>query len=202
MLQSSLKMPSYHYPLILGGFFSILVNNVLGDTCSQVGTLNAIEVERSPSVEYLSEQNNYWSTGCGALMPSCILFPKSADEVVSIVQVLRSNNETFALKSGGHNPNQGFASIQGGPLVSTKNLNEVTFDVASMTVRVGPGNDWDDVHKALDGTGVTVVGGRLGDVGVGGYVVGGGLSFLSAQYGVSQEFESYDSPLIVVVGRK
>ncbi|KAF1951770.1 hypothetical protein CC80DRAFT_597222 [Byssothecium circinans] len=52
-----------------------------------------------------------------------------------------------------------------------------------MTVRVGPGNDWEDVHNALKGTNVTVVGGRIGEVGVGGYVVGGGLSFLSAQYG-------------------
>ena len=52
-----------------------------------------------------------------------------------------------------------------------------------MTVRVGPGNDWQDVHKALEDTGVTVVGGRIGEVGVGGYVVGGGLSFLSTQYG-------------------
>jgi FAD/FMN-containing dehydrogenase len=39
------------------------------------------------------------------------------------------------------------------------------------------------VHKAFEGTNVTVVGGRIGEVGVGGYVVGGGLSFLSTQYG-------------------
>lgn len=52
-----------------------------------------------------------------------------------------------------------------------------------MTVRVGPGNDWQDIHQALEGTGTTVVGGRIGEVGVGGYVLGGGLSFLSTQYG-------------------
>lgn len=42
------------------------------------------------------------------------------------------------------------------------------YDSGSATVRVGPGNDWEDVIKKLDGTGVTVVGGRIGDVGVGG----------------------------------
>jgi FAD/FMN-containing dehydrogenase len=78
---------------------------------------------------------------------------------------------------------QGFASISKGPLISTKELNEVTFHPESMTVTVGPGNDWQDVHKALEGTNVTVVGGRIGEVGVGGYVLGGGLSFLSTQYG-------------------
>lgn len=90
--------------------------------------------------------------------------------MAAIVRVLNSNNDTFVVKSGGHNPNKGFASIQGGPLISTKELNEVIFDPASMTVRVGPGNDWEDVSAALQGTGVTIVGGRIGDVGVGGWV--------------------------------
>ena len=175
-------MPSYHFALYASTFFSSLIHSVAATTCSKVGTLG-VNIKRSPSIEYLTEQNNYWSIGCGALRASCILYPSNADEVAVIVQVLHENNETFAVKSGGHNPNEGFASIQGGPLISTKELNEVTFDAASMTVRVGPGNDWEDIHKALQDTGVTVVGGRIGEVGVGGYVVGGGLSFLSAEYG-------------------
>ena len=89
------------------------------------------------------------------------------------MKVLQTNNETFAIKSGGHNPNNYFASVQGGPLISTSALTEVTFDKASNTVAVGPGNKWEDVHTALDSTGVTVVGGRIGNVGVGGYLVGG-----------------------------
>ncbi|KAL1613001.1 hypothetical protein SLS60_001232 [Paraconiothyrium brasiliense] len=103
--------------------------------------------------------------------------------VAAIVRILNANNETFAVKSGGHNPNQGFASIDGGPLIITRELNEVIYDAGKGVVRVGPGNDWQDVIGALDGTGVTVVGGRIGDVGVGGLVLGGGLSFLSTQYG-------------------
>ena len=77
------------------------------------------------------------------------------------------------MKSGGHNPNNNFASVQDGPLISTAALNEVIFDSATQTVRVGPGNKWEDVIGALEGTGMTVVGGRIGEVGVGGYVVGG-----------------------------
>lgn len=113
------------------------------------------------------------STGCAALKPACIIKPASAQEMATVVKTLNQNNETFAVKSGGHNPNQNFASIDGGPLISTADLNEVTLDRASMTVRVGPGNRWEDVHEVLDGTNVTVVGGRIGNVGVGGYVVGG-----------------------------
>lgn len=91
----------------------------------------------------------------------------------TVIKTLYNNNETFAVKSGGHNPNQNFSSIDGGPLVSTAKLNEVILDEASKTVRVGPGNRWEDVHKVLDGTGYTVIGGRIGNVGVGGYIVGG-----------------------------
>ncbi|KAH3920839.1 hypothetical protein HBI56_011090 [Parastagonospora nodorum] len=163
--------------------FLSLVQSVAADTCSQVNALNTVELKRQQSIEYFQEQQNYWSTGCGALKPSCILYPKSTSEMASIVEILNENNETFAVKSGGHNPNEGFASISKGPLISTKELNEVTFHPESMTVTVGPGNDWQDVHKALEGTNVTVVGGRIGEVGVGGYVLGGGLSFLSTQYG-------------------
>ena len=102
-----------------------LLHPATANTCSQVGALNATEVKRAPSLEYLTEQQNYWSTGCSALKPSCILFPKSTEELASIVKVLNNNNETFAVKSGGHNPNEGFSSIQSGPLISTKDLNEV-----------------------------------------------------------------------------
>lgn len=160
-----------------------MIRPVVGDTCSSVTNLSNVHIERIPSIEYLDEQNNYWSTGCGALKPSCILYPSSAKEVATIVEILNENNEMFAVKSGGHNANNGFASVQGGPLISTKYLNEVLFDPSSMTVRVGPGNDWQDVQEAIKNDGVAVVGGRIGEVGVGGYVVGGGLSFLSAEYG-------------------
>ncbi|KAE9582718.1 putative FAD-linked oxidoreductase [Colletotrichum fructicola] len=152
-------------------------------TCSQVSTGTSIQKFQGLDIGYTSEQLNYWSTACGNLKPGCILVPTSAEEVSAIVKVLGTNNETFAVKSGGHNPNNYYASVKDGPLISTKGLKEVIYDKAGNTVSVGPGNKWEDVHAALDGTGVTVVGGRIGNVGVGGYLLGGGLSFLSTQYG-------------------
>ncbi|KAF2270975.1 FAD-binding domain-containing protein [Lojkania enalia] len=171
--------------LLIGLFTFILFNLpfVAGDTCSEVSNTSDIDIKLALSIEYFNEQNDYWSTRCGALKPSCILYPSSTEEVAAIVRILNQNNETFVIKSGGHNPNRHFASIDGGPLISTRDLNEVIFDPASMTVRVGPGNQWDEVQEALKDSGVTVVGGRIGEVGVGGYVLGGGLSFLSAKYG-------------------
>ncbi|KAF2691945.1 FAD-binding domain-containing protein [Lentithecium fluviatile CBS 122367] len=175
-------MANMRLAVVASLLFGYLTQTTVADTCETVAGTTAIEIKYSPAAEYTQEQLNYWSTGCGALKPSCQLYPTTAAEVAAIVTILNSNNDSFVTKSGGHNANRGFASIEGGPLISTKKLNEVTFDAASMTVRVGPGNDWQDVHEALQDTGVTVVGGRIGEVGVGGYVVGGGLSFLSTQY--------------------
>lgn len=176
-------MASKYVALSVSLLLSSFVSSVIGDTCDTVGNYSNVDIRRRVHIEYTTEQTNYWSTACGLLKPSCIIYPSSAQEVATIIRVLNENDETFAIKSGGHNPNKGFASIDGGPLISTKYLNEVNFDPSSMTVRVGPGNDWEDVQKQLTPAGVTVVGGRIGGVGVGGYVLGGGLSFLSTEYG-------------------
>ncbi|GAP89524.1 putative FAD binding domain-containing protein [Rosellinia necatrix] len=152
-------------------------------TCDLVESRTSIEMHKRFQPLYTSEQTEYWSTACGDLKPSCILMPTTTEEVAAIVSILAANNESFAIKSGGHNPNNYFASIDGGPLISTKNLDQVILDPKTQTARIGPGNRWDEVSEALDGSGYTAVGGRIGNVGVGGYMLGGGLSFMSTEYG-------------------
>jgi FAD/FMN-containing dehydrogenase len=121
---------------------------------------------------------------CSALLPSCILVPKTSKEVATIVKVLNTNNERFAVKSGGHNPNAGFSSILGGPLISLKALNHVTYNSKSKTANIGPGNRWSDVARQLEPYGVAVASGRVGHVGVGGYISGGTsiVSFILSEY--------------------
>ncbi|KAL4791341.1 hypothetical protein BDV19DRAFT_401447 [Aspergillus venezuelensis] len=154
------------------------------DICSALKA-QGIEIEKQLSLQYATEQSNYWSTACGDLKPTCIAFPSSSLEMSAIIKELHNTDDLFAVKSGGHMPNNGFASIQDGLLISTKRLDQVIYDDDSEIADVGPGLDWEDAQKALDdqGTGHAVVGGRLGGVGVGGYMLGGGLSFLSSQYG-------------------
>lgn len=161
--------------------FSLLalaLRSVSAGTCDSVRALGDVEVSRRASLTYFKEQQEYWSTSSGDLKPSCILFPESTQELADIVAIIRDNNETFAVKSGGHSPNDHFASVDGGPLISTARLNQVTLNAAEGKVRVGPGNRWENVADALDGTGWNAVGGRIGNVGVGGLLLGGNLSFL------------------------
>ncbi|TLS26689.1 hypothetical protein PpBr36_04156 [Pyricularia pennisetigena] len=172
----------------------LLLHGARADVCSTLlSSSPEIQIAKPYSVKWSGEQLEYWSTGCGKLHPSCILYPKNAQEVAAIVEALRETNESFAIKSGGHNPNLYFASIDGGPLISTANLNQVELDVATETAKLGPGNRWDEVADKLDGSGYSVVGGRLGNVGVGGYMLGGGLSFMSTEYGwAANSVESFE----------
>jgi len=55
------------------------------------------------------------------------------------------------------------------------------------TVDVGPGATWQMVYEALEPFNVSVVGGRAGNVGVGGLTLGGGYGWQSNQYGLTAD---------------
>lgn len=153
------------------------------DTCSSVEALGYINVTRALHPAYIEEQSQYWSTSCSALKPACIIFPKTTEEVSTVVKILFNTTEKFAVKSGGHNPNNYFASVAGGPLIVTEHLDQADLNPSTGIVDVGPGNRLDGIAAKLQGSGWTFVGGRIGNTGVGGLVLGGGLSYMSTQYG-------------------
>lgn len=131
-----------------------------------------IDVEYPLSLDYSTDLTKYWSAACGDLKPTCIAAPSSASEMSQIITELHNVETLFAVKSGGHMPNNGFASIEDGLLISTKNLDQVFYNPDDQTAVIGPGLSWEDAQKGLDGTGRTLVGGRLGGVGIGGYMLG------------------------------
>jgi len=161
----------------------LLAGSAHAETCAAVAALGGIDVSFPLAVEYDLEQTKYWSTTCQALLPSCIIFPTSAEQVSDIIKALNDNTEPFAIKSGGHNPNSYFSSVSGGPVISTQKLDQAILDPATGIVDVGPGNRLDSIAAKLQGSGWTFVGGRIGNTGVGGLVLGGGLSYMSTQYG-------------------
>ncbi|KAF2267749.1 FAD-binding domain-containing protein [Lojkania enalia] len=161
----------------------LLARLAYADVCDEVEALGYINVTRPLNPSYILEQTEYWSISCSALSPSCIIFPKSAQEVSTVVKFLANSTENFAVKSGGHNPNNYWSSVEGGPLISTEQLDQANVNQETGIVDVGPGNRLDGIAKKLQGSGWTFVGGRIGNTGVGGLVLGGGLSYMSAQYG-------------------
>jgi FAD/FMN-containing dehydrogenase len=127
---------------------------------------------------YKSTTATYWDAANHADLPACIFLPSSAQDVSVAVIVLRKQRGVpFAVKSGGHNWNRGFSSTDGGVLISFRpNLQGTVLAPDGLSARVGPGSRWLETIQTLDKSNKCVVGGRAGDVGVGGYLLQGGIS--------------------------
>jgi FAD/FMN-containing dehydrogenase len=61
----------------------------------------------------------------------------------------------------------------------------IEYDSEKNAFRLGPGQLWRDVYKNLEDKDVTLLGGRFGHVGVGGFTLGGGLSYLTNLHGLA-----------------
>jgi hypothetical protein len=164
-------------------YLLLAARSTFADSCSSIEDLGYINVTRPLNLAYIQEQTEYWSTSCSALLPSCIVFPKTVEEVSAAVQIIANTTERFAVKSGGHSPNNGWSSVSGGPLIALERLDQAILDTATGILDAGPGNRLDGIAAKLQGSGWTFVGGRIGNTGVGGLVLGGGLSYMSTQYG-------------------
>lgn len=147
------------------------VSHVQADACDDVESLTQVSVSRPLTLSYISEQNEYWSEACSMLKPVCIVFPTTADEVSAVVKILAEHDHDFAVKSGGHSPNKYFASVDEGLLISMSKIEHADLDEETGVLRAGPGNRLDGIAKKLDGTGWTFVGGRIGNTGIGKFLV-------------------------------
>lgn len=109
--------------------------------------------------------------------PYCIVRPKTAQDVSRVVSILRESHHTnFAVKGGGHNVNTGFNNIDDGVTIDMQSMQAV--DVHGTVVQVGAGALWQQVYEAVEPHNITVMGGRIGVVGVAGFVTGGKLSHI------------------------
>ncbi|KAF3766669.1 FAD-binding domain-containing protein [Cryphonectria parasitica EP155] len=138
------------------------------------------------SLSYDSSQSSYWSLQEAEVEPSCVVQPKSAEDVsVAIKTMTAIEGCHFAIRSGGHSPNAGAANIASGVTVDLSQLGGTIISDDRSTVSINPGSTWAAVYETLDLVNLTVAGGRSGGVGVGGLTTGGGISFLSPRVGFS-----------------
>ncbi|RAL04558.1 FAD-binding oxidoreductase [Aspergillus ibericus CBS 121593] len=133
--------------------------------------------------EYAARQASYWSNSA-KLTPAGILRPRSAADVSTALDALVAADQKFALRSGGHTQYAGANNIgPDGVTIDLGLLNWTRFDAATETVEIGPGARWKEVYGALQEHGRVVAGGRDGNVGVAGLLLGGGKTFFAAQRG-------------------
>ncbi|KAL8826048.1 MAG: hypothetical protein Q9191_004034, partial [Dirinaria sp. TL-2023a] len=128
-----------------------------------------------------------WSQTCW-LEPACVVTPDTASDLSKALQVLEVLKTKFATRSGGHSPSPGFSSVgSNGVLLALQNLNKLGISSDKKTITIGTGNRWGAVYKYAAENGVNIVGGREPMVGVGGFLLGGGLSLFYNTYGLGMD---------------
>ena len=118
--------------------------------------------------------------------PDAVVVPADADDVVAIVRAARAAGLRVAPQTTGHNAHP-LGNLAGTILLKTSRLRAVEVDAAARVARVGGGATWGDVAGPTAAAGLMPLQGSSHDVGVAGYSLGGGVSFLSRHFGLACE---------------
>ncbi|PVH91512.1 FAD-binding domain-containing protein, partial [Periconia macrospinosa] len=138
------------------------------------------------SQNYTAEATALWDQAAW-LEPGCVFEPLSAANLALGVSELVERNVTFSVRSGGHMPVPGHASLDDGVMIATTHLTEKTLvrtpnSYGTDYLRVGPGFRWSEVYSFLEQYGLAAIGGRVSSVGSS-LLLGGGLSYFSSAHG-------------------
>ncbi|KAF7544934.1 hypothetical protein G7046_g9676 [Stylonectria norvegica] len=152
--------------------------------CDYLRKILGARVTYPGDASYNYTESSYWSLQEAELEPACIVQPSTTEEVARAVSAISSIPGChFAVKGRGHNPAAGFANIAGGVTFDMTTLASIDVDVGKSVAHVGAGASWLEVYRYLDSYGLAAAGGRNGNVGVGGLLLGGGISHFSPRVG-------------------
>jgi hypothetical protein len=116
--------------------------------------------------------------------PAAVVFPESAEDVADAVQFARENGLRIAPQGTGHNAGP-LGSLEDTVLLKTERMRGVHIDPQARVARVEAGAVWLEVVEAAAVHGLAALAGSSPDVGVVGYTLGGGMSFIGRKYGLS-----------------
>jgi FAD/FMN-containing dehydrogenase len=122
-----------------------------------------------------------WNTSVDQ-RPALIATVASVHDVIEAVRVARSHGLRIAPQGTGHRASA-LPPLDGTLLLRTSGLDEVTVDPLTRIARIGAGATWRDVIDAAAPHGLAAPHGYAAGVGVTGYLLGGGLGWLSRSHG-------------------
>jgi FAD/FMN-containing dehydrogenase len=116
--------------------------------------------------------------------PAAIVVCSSVKDVRNAVRWARQRGMPIRARSGGHSY-EGFSVVDDGLVIDVGGLSEVQVDTARGETVVGAGVRMLDLYRRLGEDGVTVPGGTCPGIGIAGLTLGGGIGYLSRQYGLT-----------------
>ena len=118
--------------------------------------------------------------------PELVAEPLDADDVVALVRAARDAGLRVSVQATGHNA-AAYPDLDRTLLISTALMRGVEIDPATRIARVEAGAIWADVAAPAAAAGLAALQGSAHDVGVVGYSLGGGVSFLARKHGLAAE---------------
>jgi FAD/FMN-containing dehydrogenase len=117
------------------------------------------------------------------LRPAVVALPETAEDVVAVVDFAREHGLRVAPQATGHNARP-LGDLSGAVLVKTSRMRGVTIDAERKVARAEAGAWWIDVSAPASEVGLAALAGSSPDVGVVGYTLGGGASWLVRKHGL------------------
>jgi hypothetical protein len=116
--------------------------------------------------------------------PAAIGMPRTTEEVLALVRFASDRGLRVAPQATGHGA-ACLGSLEDSLLLRTSKMRSARVDPRSRTAWAQAGAIWMDVTALAGGHGLAALAGSAPDVGVIGYMLGGGLSWLGRRYGLA-----------------
>jgi FAD/FMN-containing dehydrogenase len=112
---------------------------------------------------------------CSDRYPDFVALPETTMDVVTLVRAAKTYGLEISVKSGGHSYICNGIK-HGGLNIDLRRMNKVELKPDNRSVVLGPGSNWGRVASFLPEDNFTVVHGQCLEVGVGGFLMGGGMN--------------------------
>jgi FAD/FMN-containing dehydrogenase len=116
--------------------------------------------------------------------PALIVRCRDAHDVVRTVNFARQHGLLVSIRGGDHSL-PGHAVCDGGLMIDLSLMKGISVNPVARTARVEPGLRWAEVDAETQRYGLATTGGTIGDTGVAGLTLGGGLGWLAGRYGLT-----------------
>jgi hypothetical protein len=116
--------------------------------------------------------------------PAAVAIPESVEDVIAVVRFARERGLRVAAQGTGHNA-CAIETLEDTVLLKTSAMRGVEIDADGRRARVQAGALWADVAVPASEAGLAALAGSSHDVGVVGYSLGGGLSWLARKHGLA-----------------
>jgi hypothetical protein len=136
-----------------------------------------------PDHENWNEARLAWNLAVDQ-QPSAVVFPESAEDVIAAVELARLFELRVTAQGTGHNAAP-LGPLEDTVLIKTDRMRGIEIDPRTQIARVDAGVRSLELVEAAAQHGLAPLAGSSPDVGVVGYVLGGGLSWFGRKYGLA-----------------